>query len=125
MVLARWDTGWEPVLAPGWDGLIKSVLDGGSYFLFLRHSDGLTAQSFRNLTEIYAVVQYGLGISLTNRINRELEQQEHPAWMQHIADLQEKFPLNYDPAALSCPYIIEEVDRITGGDAVICMIGIL
>ena len=54
-----------------------------------------------------------------DRINRELEQQEHSAWMQHIADLQERFPLNYDPAALSCPYIIEEVDRITGGDAVI------
>ncbi len=54
-----------------------------------------------------------------SRINKELEQQEHTAWMQHIADLQEKFPLNYDHSALSCPYIMEEIDRITGGDAVI------
>lgn len=54
-----------------------------------------------------------------SRINKELEHQEHTAWMQHIADLQEKFPLNYDHSALSCPYIMEEIDRITGGDAVI------
>ena len=54
-----------------------------------------------------------------SRINKELEKQEHTAWMQHIADLQEKFPLNYDHSALSCPYIMEEIDRITGGDAVI------
>ena len=53
------------------------------------------------------------------RINRELEQQDHKEWMQHIAELQEKYPLNYDASALSCPYIIEEIDRITKGDAVI------
>lgn len=53
------------------------------------------------------------------RINRELEQQDHKEWMQHIAKLQEKYPLNYDASALSCPYIIEEIDRITKGEAVI------
>ncbi len=53
------------------------------------------------------------------RINRELEQQDHKEWMQHIAELQEKYPMNYDASALSCPYIIEEIDRITKGDAVI------
>lgn len=53
------------------------------------------------------------------RINRELEQQDHKEWMQHIAELQEKYPLNYDASALSCPYIIEEIDRITKGEAVI------
>ena len=53
------------------------------------------------------------------RINSELEQQEHTEWMQHIADLQKKYPLNYDQTALSCPFVIEEIDRITEGDAVI------
>lgn len=53
------------------------------------------------------------------RINGELEQQDHREWMRHIADLQEKYPLNYDGSALSCPYIIEEIDRITKGEAVI------
>lgn len=53
------------------------------------------------------------------KINGQLEQQTHPQWMQYIRELQEKYPLNYDHGALSCPYIIEEIDRITGGEAVI------
>ena len=39
--------------------------------------------------------------------------------MQHIAELKASYPLNYDKTALSCPYIIEEIDRITEGEAVI------
>lgn len=53
------------------------------------------------------------------KINDELEQQEHPEWMEHIADLQEKYPLNYDDKGLSCPYIMEEIDQVTEGKAVI------
>ncbi len=53
------------------------------------------------------------------RINRELEKQDHTEWMRHIAGLQGKYPLNYDGSALSCPYIMEEIDRITKGNAVI------
>ena len=54
-----------------------------------------------------------------DKINGQLEQQEHTEWMQHIAGLKEAYPLNYDETALSCPYIIEEIDRVTKGDAVI------
>ncbi|MDE6847391.1 MAG: biosynthetic-type acetolactate synthase large subunit [Lachnospiraceae bacterium] len=53
------------------------------------------------------------------RINGQLEQQDHAEWMNHIAQLKEKYPLSYDEPLLSCPYIMEEIDRITGGDAVI------
>ncbi len=53
------------------------------------------------------------------KINGQLEQQEHTEWMQHIAELKETYPLNYDASALSCPYIMEEIDRITEGGAVI------
>ena len=53
------------------------------------------------------------------RINEQLEQQEHQEWMQHIAQLQEQYPLSYDEPLLSCPYIMEEIDRVTKGDAVI------
>lgn len=52
-------------------------------------------------------------------INAELEQQEHSEWIAHIMELKEKYPLNYDDAALSCPYIIEELDRITKGQAIV------
>ncbi|MDE7130786.1 MAG: biosynthetic-type acetolactate synthase large subunit [Lachnospiraceae bacterium] len=54
-----------------------------------------------------------------SRINAQLEQQEHKEWMQHITQLKEKYPLSYDESALSCPYIIEEIDRVTKGSAVI------
>ena len=53
------------------------------------------------------------------KINERLEQQEHKEWMEHIRQLKEQYPLNYDEPQLSCPYIMEEIDRITKGDAVI------
>lgn len=53
------------------------------------------------------------------RINAQLEQQEHAEWMQHIAQLKGQYPLSYDQSGLSCPYIIEEIDRVTKGSAVI------
>lgn len=52
-------------------------------------------------------------------INRELTPMEHKEWNNHIKELKEKFPLNYDQNMLSCPYIIEEIDRITEGKALI------
>ncbi|MBD5519795.1 MAG: biosynthetic-type acetolactate synthase large subunit [Lachnospiraceae bacterium] len=52
-------------------------------------------------------------------LNDRLEQQDHKEWIEHIEDLKEKYPLNYDDSALSCPYIIEELDRITEGKAII------
>lgn len=48
-----------------------------------------------------------------------IEQQEHPEWTAHIKELKEKYPLRYDDSKLSCPYIIEELDRVTEGKAVI------
>ena len=56
---------------------------------------------------------------ILGRINDQLEQQDHCEWMQHIAQFKEKYPLSYDEPLLSCPYIMEEIDRITKGDAVI------
>ncbi len=52
-------------------------------------------------------------------INGQLEQQDHKEWMQHVMQLKEQYPLSYDKTSLSCPYIIEEIDRITNGEAVI------
>lgn len=52
-------------------------------------------------------------------INRELTPMEHKEWNHHIKELKEKYPLNYDHNSLSCPYIMEEIDRITEGKALI------
>ena len=56
---------------------------------------------------------------ILEKINAELPRLEHPEWISHIKELKEKYPLNYDPNGLSCPYIMEEIDRITKGEAVI------
>ncbi len=54
-----------------------------------------------------------------SRINKELPQMEHKEWNGHIKELKEKYPLNYDESGLSCPYIMEEIDRVTKGRALI------
>lgn len=52
-------------------------------------------------------------------INEQLPAQSHEEWMNHIFDMKEKYPLSYDSSRLSCPYVIQELDRITGGEAVV------
>ena len=54
-----------------------------------------------------------------NKINSKLEKQEHNTWMMHIQELKERYPLSYNKNVLSGPYIMEEIDRITEGKAVI------
>lgn len=56
---------------------------------------------------------------ILQKINKELPQMEHPEWIAHIKELKEKYPLNYDQNGLSCPYIMEEIDRVTEGKAII------
>ena len=56
---------------------------------------------------------------ILNKINGQLPKQEHSDWNAHITELKEKYPLNYDDAVLSCPYIMEEIDRVTEGKAII------
>ncbi len=52
-------------------------------------------------------------------LNEKIDQMSHPKWHAHILELKEKFPLKYEQSGLSCPYIIEEIDRLTKGDAII------
>lgn len=52
-------------------------------------------------------------------LNSRLVKQEHSEWMQTIQDLKTKYPLRYDGEQLSCPYVIEEIDRVTKGEAII------
>ncbi|WP_300714318.1 biosynthetic-type acetolactate synthase large subunit [uncultured Acetatifactor sp.] len=52
-------------------------------------------------------------------LNRRISGQNHREWMKTIAALKEKYPLKYDDDKLSCPYVIETIDRVTQGDALI------
>ncbi len=52
-------------------------------------------------------------------LNKKLTKQTHDEWMEHIAEMQAKFPLRYHENELTGPYFIEELYRLTKGDAII------
>lgn len=53
------------------------------------------------------------------KLNKALGQQNHEEWMQKVIALKEKYPLKYDKEKLSCPYVMETIDRVTKGEALI------
>ncbi|MDR2043603.1 MAG: biosynthetic-type acetolactate synthase large subunit [Clostridium sp.] len=57
--------------------------------------------------------------TVLRQLNGRLPRQSHPEWMEKIGQLKTRYPLTYDRSVLSCPYIVEEIDRITGGEALI------
>ncbi len=57
--------------------------------------------------------------AVLDTLNQALPQQDHSIWMEEVQELNRRFPLRYNPDMLSGPYIMEEIDRITGGDAII------
>ena len=52
-------------------------------------------------------------------VNAQLTKQDHTEWLAEIDAFKEKFPLYYDQSKLTCPYIMEELDRVTGGSAIV------
>jgi len=52
-------------------------------------------------------------------LNGRMTQMEHSEWVSYVQGIKEKYPLKYEEDRLSCPYFMEELDRITYGDAVI------
>ena len=81
------------------------------------HIDIDAAEINKNIKSAASVV--GDLKDILQKINKELPQMEHKEWNLHIKELKEKYPLNYEKGVLSCPYIMEEIDRITEGKALI------
>ncbi len=52
-------------------------------------------------------------------LNQKLSKQNHSEWMAKIQELKARFPMKYEDAGLSGPYVIEEIDRVTEGKAII------
>ena len=46
--------------------------------------------------------------------------QEHPQWIAEIQEMKKQYPMAYHEDILSGPSIIEEIYRVTKGDAIIC-----
>ncbi len=81
------------------------------------HIDIDAAEIGKNI-QAYASIVGDLKCVL-KEINKKLKQQNHQDWMVYIKKLKDSYPLKYNQNKLSCPYIIEETDRITKGNAII------
>lgn len=81
------------------------------------HIDIDAAEIDKNIKTTASVV--GDLKEILTKINEKLPKQQHTEWMAHIEELKEKYSLSYDPSELSCPYIMQEIDRITKGEAII------
>ena len=55
---------------------------------------------------------------ILGRLNAQLAPMAHKEWMDHILAYKEKYPLTYHPEGLSGPYIVEQVHRMTKGEAI-------
>ncbi|MBQ6095946.1 MAG: biosynthetic-type acetolactate synthase large subunit [Lachnospiraceae bacterium] len=52
-------------------------------------------------------------------LNTRIEKKDHSDWMARVQELKIKFPMKYEDENLACPYVIEELDRVTKGEAII------
>ena len=57
--------------------------------------------------------------TVLKELNSKLKPQNHAEWLATVKELKEKYPLKYDTDKLTCPYVIQELDRVTGGKAII------
>lgn len=53
------------------------------------------------------------------RINGKIEDHNHDEWIKSILDMKEKYPLKYDHNVLTGPFVVEEIYKVTKGDAII------
>ncbi|MCR4596018.1 MAG: biosynthetic-type acetolactate synthase large subunit [Lachnospiraceae bacterium] len=81
------------------------------------HIDVDPAEIHKNIhADAYMVGDLKLILS---EINKRIKQLDHFEWLGTIADLKTRYPLAYDDSQLSCPYIIEKLDEMTEGKAII------
>ncbi len=52
-------------------------------------------------------------------LNGRVAEKQHPQWLDEIEALKNKYPLKYQPEKLTGPYILQELYRVTKGDAII------
>ncbi|WP_292143283.1 biosynthetic-type acetolactate synthase large subunit [Butyrivibrio sp.] len=75
------------------------------------------AEINKNIRTNFAIV--GDLKEVLSEINKEISVMDHSEWLDKIKDYKKKYPLNYETDKLTCPYIIEELDKLTKGEAII------
>ena len=81
------------------------------------HIDVDAAEINKNIKTTASVV--GDLKEVLQKLNASLEQQNHSEWIAEIKEMKEKMPLTYPQDKLTCPYIIETLDKVTEGKAII------
>ena len=81
------------------------------------HIDVDAAEINKNV-KAHASLVGDLKLVLTDLI-AAFEQQKHTEWKAYVQELKGKYPLKYDKDVLSCPYVMEVIDKVTKGDAII------
>ena len=81
------------------------------------HIDIDAAEINKNI-QVDACLIGDLKLVLTE-LNKRLEKKKHPEWMNTIQEMKAKYPLKYDDSQLSCPYVMEAIDKVTEGQALI------
>ncbi|MEI3246697.1 MAG: biosynthetic-type acetolactate synthase large subunit [Lachnospiraceae bacterium] len=52
-------------------------------------------------------------------LNRRMTQLSHKEWVDWVEDCKKKYPMTYNHDGLTGPYVIEELYRVTKGDAIV------
>ena len=52
-------------------------------------------------------------------LNKKIHPKNHDAWVKEVEDMKAKDPLKYKQEGLTGPYVIEELYRVTKGDAIV------
>ena len=53
------------------------------------------------------------------RLNQRIEKHEHKEWIKEIETISEEHPLKYNEEGLTGPYVIEQIYKVTEGNAII------
>ena len=56
---------------------------------------------------------------ILRRLNARLDPINHDEWIAHIERMKDMYPLRYDKSVLTGPFIVQTIDELTKGDAII------
>lgn len=56
---------------------------------------------------------------ILRKLNAKLDPVNHDEWIAHIERMKDMYPLRYDKNLLTGPFIVQTINEVTGGDAVI------
>ncbi|WP_330372592.1 biosynthetic-type acetolactate synthase large subunit [Lachnospira multipara] len=81
------------------------------------HIDVDPAEINKNIHSDASII--GDAKEVLTRLNKELTQQNHKEWIDHISEYASKYPLRFNKDTLNGPNIMEHIDEITKGKAII------